>query len=50
MTAPLAINVLYLCVPETPSVSCDLRVFVDDTADQIAPVGSERVEVSDGVG
>jgi hypothetical protein len=32
-------------VPETPSVSCDLRVFVDDTADQIAPAGSERCAV-----
>ena len=39
-----------LCVPETPSGSCDLRVFADDTADQIAPAGSERVEVSDGAG
>jgi hypothetical protein len=39
-----------LCVPEAPAVSCDLRVLVDDTADQIAPAGSERVEVSDDVG
>ncbi len=39
-----------LCVPETSSVSCDLRVFVDDTADQIAAPASERVEVSDGAG
>jgi hypothetical protein len=40
----------HLCVPETPSVSCDLRVFVDDTADQITSAGFERVEVSDSVG
>jgi hypothetical protein len=39
-----------LCVPEIPSVLCGLRVFVDDTADQIAAPGSERVEVSDGAG
>jgi hypothetical protein len=32
-----------LCVPETSSVSCDLRVLVDDTADQIAAPGSEGV-------
>lgn len=39
-----------LCVPETSSVSCDLRVFVDDTADQIASAGTERAEVSDCAG
>jgi hypothetical protein len=39
-----------LCVPEIPSVLRGLRVFVDDTADQIAAAGSERVEVSDGAG
>jgi hypothetical protein len=37
-------------VPETPSVSCDLRVFVDHAADRIAPAGSERVKVDDGPG
>jgi len=40
----------YLCVPETPSVSCDLRVFVDDTADQIASPDSEGVEVNGAAG
>jgi len=39
-----------LCVPETPSVSCDLRVFVDDAADQIASPDSEGVEVNGGGG
>ena len=29
-------------VPETPSGSCDLRVFADDTADQIAPANSRK--------
>jgi hypothetical protein len=39
-----------LCVPEILSVSCDLRIFVDDTADQIASLASERVEVNNGAG
>lgn len=39
-----------LCVSATSSVSCDLRVFVHDTADHIAAPGTERVEVDDGVG
>jgi hypothetical protein len=39
-----------LCMPETLSVSCDLRIFVDETAGQIAPAGSERVKASDGGG
>ena len=38
------------CVPEILSVSCDLRIFVDDTADQIASLASERVEVNNGAG
>ena len=36
-----------VCVPET---SCDLRVLVDDAADQIAAAGFERVKVDDSAG
>jgi hypothetical protein len=32
----------------TSSVSCDLRVLVDHAANQMAPTGSEGIEVSDG--
>lgn len=39
-----------LCVPKIPSMSHDLRVFVDDTAGQVSSAGSERVKVSDGFG
>ncbi len=38
------------CVAETSSVSCGLRVFVDDPADQIAEPGPEPVEVNGGTG
>ena len=39
-----------LCVPKIPSMSHDLRVFVDDTAGQVSSAGSERVKVCDGFG
>lgn len=37
-------------MPNILSVSCDLGVLVDDAADQVASPGSERIEVSDGLG
>src|SRR5512140_2836112 len=37
-----------LCVPKIPSVSGDVRVLVDDTADRIASAASESVEVNEG--
>jgi hypothetical protein len=37
-------------VPKIPSVSGDVRVLMDDTADQIASAASESVEVNQGVG
>jgi hypothetical protein len=39
-----------VCVPETSSMSCDLRVLVDDAADQIAAAGFKRVKVDDSAG
>jgi hypothetical protein len=50
LACPLGVGAVPVFVPDIPYVSCDLRVFVDDTADQIAPVGSERAEVNDCVG
>ena len=41
---------IYTVRAEMPSASCDVRVFVDDAADQIASPGLERVEVRDGLG